>query len=46
MEKILEVKNLCKTYPEFQLQNISFCVERGMIMQVKILNLKKAGSIM
>lgn len=32
MEKILEVKNLCKTYPEFQLQNISFCVKRGMIM--------------
>ena len=32
MEKILEVENLCKTYPEFQLQNISFCVERGMIM--------------
>ena len=31
-EKILEVENLCKTYPEFQLQNISFCVERGMIM--------------
>jgi len=29
---ILEVDNLCKTYPAFQLQNVSFALEHGYIM--------------
>jgi len=30
--KVLEVDHLTKTYPGFQLQNVSFCVEEGTIM--------------
>lgn len=29
---ILEVKNLCKTYPAFQLKDVSFALEHGFIM--------------
>jgi ABC-2 type transport system ATP-binding protein len=29
---ILEVKNLCKTYPAFTLKNVSFALEHGYIM--------------
>jgi ABC-2 type transport system ATP-binding protein len=29
---ILEVENLCKTYPAFQLKNVSFALEHGYIM--------------
>ncbi|MBQ9459849.1 MAG: ABC transporter ATP-binding protein [Oscillospiraceae bacterium] len=29
---VLEVKNLCKEYPSFRLENISFSVEQGSIM--------------
>ena len=32
MSAVLEVKNLCKSYPGFQLKNVSFNVERGSIM--------------
>ena len=32
MENILEVKNLCKKYENFELKNISFNVPKGMIM--------------
>ncbi len=31
-EKILSVKNLCKTYPSFQLKDISFDLKAGTIM--------------
>ena len=31
-EKILEVEGLCKKYPKFTLQNVSFCMEKGRIM--------------
>lgn len=30
--EILTVENLCKTYPEFSLQNVSFSMEEGSIM--------------
>lgn len=29
---VLEVKNLCKTYPAFKLDNVSFSIEEGRIM--------------
>ncbi len=29
---ILEINNLCKTYPAFQLKNVSFALEHGYIM--------------
>lgn len=32
MEQILCIRKLCKRYPSFELQEISFAVERGMIM--------------
>ena len=32
MEKILEIKNLCKKYDNFELKNISFTLPKGMIM--------------
>ena len=32
MENILEVKNLCKKYENFELKNVSFNVPKGMIM--------------
>lgn len=28
---VLEVKNLCKNYPTFHLNNVSFCLEKGKI---------------
>lgn len=30
--KILKVEGLSKTYPDFELKNVSFCVEKGTIM--------------
>lgn len=32
MEKVLEINELCKTYPGFALKNISFSIEKGSIM--------------
>lgn len=32
MEQVLCIQNLCKQYPAFQLQDVSFAVEKGMIM--------------
>ncbi len=32
MENILEVKNLCKKYDNFELKNVSFSLPKGMIM--------------
>ena len=32
MENILEIKNLCKKYDNFELKNISFNLPKGMIM--------------
>ena len=32
MENILEVKNLCKKYKEFELQNVNITLPKGMIM--------------
>ncbi len=32
MENVLIVDNLCKEYPKFQLNNVSFSVEKGSIM--------------
>lgn len=32
MDNILEVKNLCKSYNEFKLNNVSFCLPSGSIM--------------
>ena len=32
MENILEVKNLCKKYNEFELQNVNITLPKGMIM--------------
>lgn len=32
MENILEVKNISKKYPEFELKNVSFNLPKGMIM--------------
>lgn len=32
MEQILSIRNLCKQYPAFRLQGVSFAVEKGMIM--------------
>ena len=32
MENILEVKNLCKTYDNFELKNVTFHLPKGMIM--------------
>lgn len=32
MEQVLYIGNLCKQYPGFRLQEVSFAVERGMIM--------------
>lgn len=32
MEQILCIQNLCKQYPSFCLQDVSFAVEKGMIM--------------
>ena len=29
---VLEVKGLCKSYPAFQLQDVSFCVRKGTVM--------------
>ena len=29
---VLEVKSLCKSYPAFQLQDVSFCVRKGTVM--------------
>lgn len=31
MEKICEIKNLCKSYPGFKLENLGFCLEEGSI---------------
>ena len=32
MEEVLRICNLCKQYPTFRLQDVSFAVEKGMIM--------------
>lgn len=32
MSKVLEVENLCKHYPRFDLNNVSFSIEKGSIM--------------
>ena len=32
MGQVLSIQNLCKQYPSFQLQGVSFAVEKGMIM--------------
>ncbi len=32
MSAVLEVEDLCKTYPKFQLDHVSFSVEKGSIM--------------
>lgn len=32
MEKILIVENLCKEYPKFKLNNVSFSIDKGTIM--------------
>ena len=32
MENILEIKNLCKKYDNFELKNVSFTLPKGMIM--------------
>lgn len=32
MEEVLRICNLCKQYPAFRLQDVSFAVEKGMIM--------------
>lgn len=32
MEQILEIKNLCKTYDDFALQDVSFSLPKGFIM--------------
>ena len=32
MEKILVVENLCKEYPKFKLNNVSFSMDKGLIM--------------
>lgn len=32
MDKVLEVKCLCKAYPSFRLKDVSFSVDEGMIM--------------
>ena len=32
MEYVLEVQNLCKTYPKFKLDHVSFAVEKGTVM--------------
>lgn len=32
MEYILEIKDLCKKYPTFELKNVSFSLEKGKIM--------------
>ncbi len=34
MENILEVKNLTKTFPGFELKNVSFTLPKGMIMGI------------
>src|SRR3712207_1816128 len=32
MDNIIEVKNLCKNYKDFKLDNVSFSLERGYVM--------------
>lgn len=32
MSNVLQVENLCKDYPKFKLQNVSFSIEKGSIM--------------
>lgn len=32
MSKVLEVENLCKKYPRFELKDVSFSIEKGAIM--------------
>ena len=32
MENILEVKNLCKKYNQFELKNVTLTLAKGMIM--------------
>ena len=32
MENILEIKNLCKKYKEFELQDVNITLPKGMIM--------------
>lgn len=32
MENVIEVRNLCKNYPSFQLKNVSFTVPSGSIV--------------
>lgn len=32
MDNILEINNLCKKYPTFELKNVSFSLERGKVM--------------
>ncbi len=32
MEQVLSIRNLCKKYPDFRLQDISFTVKKGSIM--------------
>ena len=32
MECVLQVENLCKEYPKFKLQSVSFSIEKGSIM--------------
>lgn len=32
MDCVLQVENLCKDYPKFKLQNVSFSIEKGSIM--------------
>ena len=30
MNCVLQVRNLCKEYPKFKLQNVSFSIEKGL----------------
>lgn len=32
MENVLEVKDLCKKYTDFELKNVNFCIPKGMII--------------
>ena len=32
MDCVLQVENLCKEYPKFKLENVSFSIEKGSIM--------------
>lgn len=32
MDEVLSIENLCKEYPKFHLDNVSFCIKKGTIM--------------